>query len=98
MLQYAARLRLWQCWEMQTCGQSRFLGSLSRCENNALTASHVLLTNDVQFLFKHAPGASLENSLICKFALLLLLPRILFSSVISVVLVNGYQPALGREH
>lgn len=36
---------------------------LSQWENNALIAFHVLLTNDVHFLFKHAPGATLENSL-----------------------------------
>lgn len=34
---------------------------LSQWEHSALIALHVLLTNDVHFLFKHAPGATLES-------------------------------------
>lgn len=36
---------------------------LSQWDNNALIAFHAFLTNNVHFVFKHAPGATLENSL-----------------------------------
>ena len=76
-------------WERGVVGNSGFLSLESSGKKGALITCHGLLTGDVQFLFKHAYGSNVKNSLTCRFVLTLLLLLTLFSSVISVVLVNG---------